>query len=104
MKRTPQVALLLMGVTAVGVGGYAMMPRNDCAAQPSAGMSAAQAPGDPCPSGHSSSSSSSSGGSSSRTSFSGSGSGSSDSSSHSGGAGTSHGGFGSIGASHSSGG
>ena len=95
MKRTSQVALLLMGV---GAGGYAMMPRNECAAQPSTGMSAARAPGDPCPSGQSSSSSSS-GGSSSRSSFSGSGS--SDSSSHSG---ASHGGFGSTGASYSSGG
>ena len=50
MKRSSQVALLLMGVTAVGAAGYALMPRNDCGAQraPAPRCPRAQSPGDPC--------------------------------------------------------
>jgi hypothetical protein len=36
MKRSSQVALLLMGVTSAGASAYALLPSRDCAAPPAA--------------------------------------------------------------------
>jgi hypothetical protein len=101
MKRSPQVALLLMGAAAVGGTGYAMMPRSDCTQPGSpAAVSAGVKPNEACP--PSSRSSSSSSGSSGRSWWSSSHSGSSGSGTSGSGSGhssTSRGGFGSTGGS-----
>ena len=112
MKRSSQVALLLMGTVAVGGGAYAMMPSENC--QP--GQPGLAQPGSPQPNCSPRSSSSSGGGSggyrsgsssassevSSRQSFTGDASAGS-SAVHGGSAPIARGGFGSF-ASHFSGG
>jgi hypothetical protein len=101
MKRSSQVALMLMGVTAVGASGMMLMPRRDCRPPTAAEIAAGAKPDDPC---RSSGGSSSRGGSSGRSWFFGHGSGTGSSSSSEHGSSSSRGGFGSTGSAHASGG
>jgi hypothetical protein len=47
MKRSAQVALVLMGATTVGAGSYALAPRTECVPPGSAASRPAVAPGTP---------------------------------------------------------
>jgi hypothetical protein len=51
MKRSSQVVLLLMGVSGVGAGAYAMMPARQCTPAPQPGAVAPRVPGAPVISG-----------------------------------------------------
>jgi hypothetical protein len=99
MKRSSQVALLLMGAAGIGAASYALMRGNDCAPAPGSAVSGAQS-GQDCSSRRSSGSGGHGGSWSSYRSGGGTGS-----SSGSGGGESSaaHGGFGSTGAAHASG-
>ena len=99
MKRSSQVALLLMGVTGVGASSYALTPRSNC---PPPTVTGTAVPGQPaaapCQPGRSHFTSHGSGGYWSRPIFSGSTPSGGHTSAPSG-----RGGFGSTGAAHSSG-
>jgi hypothetical protein len=104
MKRSTQIALLLMGATGVGAAGFAMMRGGDCAT-PAPGSAVSGAPSPGCSTGRSSGSGGHGGGSWRSSSFSGSGGDSGASHSGSGGSGGSagRGGFGGTGSAHASG-
>jgi hypothetical protein len=57
VKRSAQVALLLMGATSIGATSYALTPRNDCSGQPTPGSAVVGTPSadTTCSSGRSSS-------------------------------------------------
>jgi len=99
MKRSSQVALLLMGVTGVGASSYALIPRSDCPPATVPGTAAPVASPTACQPGRSHFTSHGSGGNWSRPIFS-----HSDSSTRIGtSAPSGRGGFGSTGAAHSTG-